>query len=84
MSADGEDDPLVLMFIPPLVDVLAALERETRRPLTEAEVLAARDGATCMAMPYSAALKLDQSRPYHDIDAEHVWDEWQERRVCLG
>ena len=81
MSTDNEDDPLVLMFIPPLVDVLHALERETGRPLTEAEVVAARDSATCMAMPYSAALKLDQSRPYHDIDAEHVWDEWQQRRA---
>ena len=81
MSADDEDDPLVLMFDPPLVDVLRTLERETGRPLIEAEVLAARDGATCMAMPYSEALKLDQSRPYHDIDAEHVWDEWVQRRA---
>ena len=80
MSGDDEDDPLVLMFDPPLVDVLRALEREASRPLTEAEVLAARDGATCMAMPYSEALKLDQSRPYHDIDAEHVWDEWVQLR----
>jgi hypothetical protein len=81
MSTDNEDDPLVLMFDPPLVDVLRAREREAGRLLTEAEVLAARDGATCMAMPYSAALKLDQSRPYHDIDAEHVWDEWQRVRA---
>ena len=74
MSPD--DDPLVLVFDPPLVDVLRALERERGRPLTEPEVMAARDTATCMAVPYSAALKLDQSRDYHDIDAEHVWDEW--------
>jgi hypothetical protein len=76
MSADNADDPLVLIFDPPLVDVLRELERSQGRPLTEPEVMAARDGATCMAVPYSAALKLDQSRPYHDIDAEHVWDEW--------
>jgi hypothetical protein len=82
MTADNEDDPLVLMFDPPLVDVLRTAEQKAGRPLTEIEVLAARDGATCMAMPYSEALKLDQSRPYHDIDAEHVWDEWQQRRAA--
>lgn len=76
MSADNADDPLVLIFDPPLVDVLRELERSQGRPLTEPEVMAARDGATCMAVPYSAALKLDQSRPYHDVDAEHAWDEW--------
>lgn len=81
MSTDNEDDPLVLMFVPPLVDVLRLLEQRAGRPLTEPEVIAARDAAVCMAMPYSAALKLDQSRPYHDIDAEHVWDEWQQRRA---
>ena len=74
MSMDH--DPLVLVFDPPLVDVLRELERSRGRPLTEPEVMAARDGATCMAVPYSAALELDRSRPYHDIDAEHVWDEW--------
>jgi hypothetical protein len=76
MSPDDEDDPLVLIFDPPLVDVLRDLERSHGRPLTEIEVIAARNAAVCMAVPYSAALKLDQSRPYHDIDAEHVWDEW--------
>ena len=76
MSADDEADPLVLVFDPPLVDVLRELERSRGRPLTEVEVVAARNAAVCMAIPYSAALKLDQSRPYHDIDAEHVWDEW--------
>ena len=81
MSSDPEDDPLVLMFIPPLVDVLRLLEQRAGRPLTEPEVIAARDAAVCMAMPDSAALKLDQSRPYHDIDAEQVWDEWQQRRA---
>jgi len=75
MSAE-EDDPLVLVFTPPLVDVLSALQTAQGRPLTEAEVLVARDGATCEWVPYSAALKLDESRGYHDIDAEHAWDDW--------
>jgi len=75
MSAK-EDDPLVLVFTPPLVDVLSALQTAQGRPLTEAEVLVARDGATCEWVPYSVALKLDESRGYHDIDAEHAWDDW--------
>jgi hypothetical protein len=80
MTGGNDDDPLVLVFIPPLVDVLRLLEKQAGRPLTELEVLAARDAAVCMAVPYSAALTLDQSRPYHDIDAEHVWDEWVQLR----
>ena len=75
MSAE-EDDPLVLVFTPPLVDVLSALQTAQGQPLTEAEVLVARDGATCEWVPYSSALKLDEGRGYHDIDAEHAWDDW--------
>ena len=79
MSMD--DDPLVLVFTPPLIDVLRALETQLGRPPTEPEVLVARDRATCEWMPYSAALKLDQSRHYHDIDAEHPWGEWVRLRL---
>ena len=81
MNIGDDDDPLVLIFDPPLVDILRNLERDTGRPLTEAEVLTARDGATCLWLRYSEALRLDQSRPYHDIDAQHVWAEWQQRRA---
>lgn len=71
-----DDDPLVLVFIPPLVDVLRFAEQQQGRPLTEIEVIAARDAAVVMAVPYSAALKVGQARGYHDIDAENVWEEW--------
>jgi len=71
-----DDDPLVLVFTPPLIDVLSALETAQGRPLTESELLVARDGATCEWVPYSAALKRDEIRGYHDIDAEHAWDDW--------
>jgi hypothetical protein len=81
MTTEDEDDPLVLMFDPPLVDVLRALERERGRGLSEAEVIAARDAALCVWLPYSEALKLDQARDYHDIDAAHVWAEWQRARA---
>ena len=80
MSTEDEDDPLVLVFTPPLLDVLRALETDQGRPLTEPEVFLARDRATCEWVPYSAALNRDELRGYHDIDAEHVWDEWVQLR----
>ena len=81
MTTPHDDDPLVLVFDPPLVTVLRARETERGQPLTEAEVLAARDGAICMEVAYSVALNMDQARGYHDIDAEHVWTEWQKARL---
>lgn len=81
MSLPDDIDPLVLVFDPPLVSVLRALEAERGQPLSEAEVLAARDGAICMAVKYSVALEMDQARGYHDIDAEHVFAEWQKARA---
>ena len=81
MTGPDDDDPLVLVFSPPLVDVLRALEQERGRPLLEAEVLVARDRATCEWVPYSVALARDQSRSYHDIDPEQVWDEWRQARL---
>lgn len=80
MTGDSEDDPLVLVFTPPLIDVLRELETRQGRLLTEPEVLVARDGATCEWVPYSTALARDQSRSYHDIDPAQVWDEWQQAR----
>lgn len=81
MTTDNEDDPLVLVFDPPLIDVLRALERQQGRALTETDVLDARDASLCVWLPYSEALKLDQARDYHDIDAAHVWAEWQRARA---
>jgi hypothetical protein len=80
MTGADDDDPLVLVFTPPLIDVLRDLEALQGRPLTESEVVVARDGATCEWVPYSAALARDQSRSYHDIDPEDVWDEWLQAR----
>jgi hypothetical protein len=81
MTGPDDDDPLVLVFTPPLIDVLRELETRQGRPLTVPEVLVARDGATCEWVPYSAALARDQSCGYHDIDPAQVWDEWQQARL---
>lgn len=80
MTDGTENDPLVLVFTPPLIDVLRQLEAQRGRPLTESEVVVARDGATCEWVPYSVALARDQSRSYHDIDPAHVWVEWLQAR----
>jgi len=72
-----ENDPVVVVPIPPLVTLLVALEERKGSPLTEAEVLEARDGAICMTMRRSAAWKMAEQRGYRDFDPESVWDEWQ-------
>jgi hypothetical protein len=79
MSASDDED-LVLVAIPPLVALLVHHEQEKGEPLTEAEVLAIRDKAVCMAMPTEVARKLAESRGYDDLDPENIWVEWQEFR----
>jgi len=77
-------DPLCLVFIPALVAVLLNVEQKKGAPLTEAEVIAIRDNAACMAMPASAAAAVEAKRGYQDIVAESVWTEWQRARLELG
>lgn len=76
-------DPLCLVFIPALVTLLYKAEREKGSALTEAEVLAIRDSASCIALPYSLAAKSEADRGYPDIVAERCWQEWQATRVQL-
>lgn len=72
-----EDDPVVVVPIPPLVTLLVALEERKGSALTEAEVLEARDGAICMTVRRSAAWKMAEERGYRDFDPANVWEEWQ-------
>lgn len=71
------DDPLCLVFIPPLVTLLYRAELEKGTPLTEEEVFAIRDNANCIVMPFSVADEAEAKRGYSDIVAEECWDEWQ-------
>ncbi|SNR29151.1 hypothetical protein [Actinomadura mexicana] len=71
-----DEDPLCVVFMPALVVVLHAAEQEKGAPLTEAEVLALRDNATCMTVPLSVASDLERSRGYADIPPENLWPEW--------
>ena len=75
MSIDEQDD-LIITPVPALVAVLLNLEMQKGSPLTEAEVIEARDKAACIAMPRSAHNAVVESRGYADIDPEHAWEEW--------
>ncbi|MFQ7900722.1 MULTISPECIES: hypothetical protein [Pseudomonadales] len=80
---DTSNDPLCLVFIPALVTVLYAAEKQKGAPLTEHEVNDIRDKSTCMAVPFSVALEQEQKRGYADIIAENCWEEWQSARMKL-
>lgn len=77
------DDPLVLVPIPPLVTLLLHHERKKGSELTEEEVLAIRDKAVCVTMPYSIAAKVADERGYDDISPENAWEEWTAIRPSL-
>lgn len=77
------DEPLALVPIPALIVLLLNLERQKGGPLTEQEVIDARDKAVCMAVPASMVAKLEQERGYPDINPENVWPEWQAARKEL-
>jgi hypothetical protein len=76
ISEPANDEPLVPVPIPALRELLLNLERQKGAPLTEAEVLKARDGAICMMMRLSHKQALDEKRGYRDINPANVWAEW--------
>ncbi len=63
--------------------VLLKAETDKGMPLTESEVVKIRDNASCIAMPISVKLKVEESRGYQDINPEKAWIEWQEVRQEL-
>jgi hypothetical protein len=83
----GLPEPVVTVFLNPLVVLLAGRERQKGSALTEAEVLEVRDNAACMRMPLSQAEKfyasLDAQMPIPRLNPERIWEEWQAARLCL-
>jgi hypothetical protein len=75
---------LLIVPVPALVAILLKLEQDKGAPLTEAEVLHARDNVECIAMPAFARDEIAASRGYDDIDPENVWAEWQAVRPTLS
>ena len=79
----SEDDPLVRVAIPPLVAILLHHEKAKGEPLTQEEVVAIRDRAVCMTVPYSVAADVEEKRGYPDIRLEHPWEDWSAVRGQL-
>lgn len=79
----GADEPLVSVFVPPLVAVLQHEETAKGEPLTEEEVIAIRDNAVCITMKYTQAQAVESKRGYPDLDPDNVWAEWQAVRSEL-
>ena len=75
-----KDEPLVLVYSPPLVAVLTWKEQEKGAPLTQSEVIKISDEAICIALPVTEAEALTAARGYGDINPENAWVEWQEYR----
>ncbi len=80
----ANDDKLILVPVPALVAVLLNKEKAKGSPLTEAEVLAIRDGCECIAMPVDVYENVCQERGYSDIDPELAWEEWCKIRPSLS
>nr|WP_109753022.1 MULTISPECIES: hypothetical protein [unclassified Pseudomonas] len=77
-------DQLCAVFIPALVLLLTDAETRKGSPLSEAEVLAIRDGATCIAVPFDVALQMESDLVgLRDIVAEDCWSEWQRIRLIM-
>lgn len=68
---------LVPVFVPALAALLGALEAQRGQPLTEAQVLAARDGGACIMMAPRDAQRLERSRGYVDLEPALAWAQWQ-------
>ncbi|WP_288820473.1 hypothetical protein [uncultured Leclercia sp.] len=67
---------MVVFFIPALVAVLEAKEKDFGRELTREDVESIRDNATAIELPEEIAKDMIKSRGYPDIDAQNPWDEW--------
>ena len=76
MSDEKRDEPLVITPVPALCLLLLKLEEKKGSPLTEVEVLEARDKAVCMALPQSVAKAMEEKRGYRDLILEDVWHDW--------
>ena len=82
-EAQTVSEPIVIVPIPALVALFMALEKQKDAPLTENEVIEARDNAACIAMTAKHRDQITESRGYADINPEAAWSEWQIVREML-
>lgn len=80
LAARPNPDGRALLFVPSLVSVLLAAERDHGRPLgrMEAQQLCARAGV--MSVPAESVAEMDRGRGYADLDPARCWEDWQARR----
>lgn len=71
---------LIPFFMPSLAAVLANAEQAKGAALTEAEVIAIRDKATCIMMEREDAEQMEVSRGYRDVEPEDCWADWHRLR----
>jgi hypothetical protein len=76
-------EKLIFVPMPTLVSLLQRAEQDKGAPLTEPEVMAIRDGCTCVALPQAVAAGVARDRGYDDIDPERCWEQWQLARKEL-
>ncbi|MCW2474522.1 MULTISPECIES: hypothetical protein [unclassified Symbiopectobacterium] len=67
---------MAIVFIPALVSLLEAKEKDFRRELTREDVESIRDNATAIELPAEIAWDMIKSLGYPDIDVQNAWDEW--------
>lgn len=80
-------EPAVQIWYPSLcrlANLLFNLERQKGAPLTESEVLDARNKAVVIALPRAVADELAEKRGYADIDPQNCWAEWLLLRESLS
>ncbi len=71
---------LIPFFMPSLAAVLGNAEQTKGAALTEAEVIAIRDQATCIMMERKDAEQMVVSRGYRDVEPEDCWADWHRLR----
>ncbi len=77
-----DDSDLVPYFLPPLGHVLMLVEKDKGSPLTELEVLKARDEAPCIMMSRSQVKKMRAD--FRDVNPQNCWADWHRVRVQLS
>jgi hypothetical protein len=82
--ATESDDDLIITPIPALCLLLLNIEKQKGSPLTEEEVVAARDGAICMNVPSKVHAAMKEARGYRDLDLDNVWEDWLGFRAWMA
>ncbi len=67
-TKNNKDENLVITPVPALCLLLLNLEKEKGSPLTEVEVIEARDKAVCIALRLSVAKEMEEKRGYRDLN----------------